>query len=168
MFFLWTWFQWNDIIMSTEHAPCSLYRVWAPRNVGLPPVSVSDGVKAPTSTSERAHIVYERQRTQHSAAERRVTATKRVASVPRPQLNCHLINLDCTVVADERNRACLGVRQSWYHEKERRTAKFYGVRLWFSSWRSHDGFLKKTPMCNSGLMARQMTASHDRPWGNAQ
>ena len=100
------------------------YRVWAPRNVPLPPVSVSDGVEAPTGASEHAYIVYERQRTQQSATERRATATKRVASVPMPQLNRHLISLNRTAVADERNWACLGVRQPWYHESESRTAKF--------------------------------------------
>ena len=130
--------------MSTEHAAISFYRVWAPRNVGLPPVSVSDGVEAPTSTSERAYIVYERQRTQQSATERRATATERVASVLMPQLNRHLISLDRTAVSDERNWACLGLRQPWYHESESRTTKFYGVRLRFSSWRCHDGFLTKT------------------------
>ena len=109
--FLWTIFQWNDITMSTELAAISFYRVWAPRNVGLPPVSVSDGVEAPMSTNERAYIVYERQRTQQSATERRATATKRVASVLMPQLNRHLISLDRTAVADERNWACLGVPQ---------------------------------------------------------
>ena len=92
----------------------------------------------------RAYIVCERQRTQHSATERRATATKRVASVLMPQLNRHLISLDRTAVADERNWACLGVRQPYYHESESRTAKFYGVRLRFSSWRCHDGFLTKT------------------------
>ena len=81
---------------------------------------------------------------QHSATERLATATKRVASVLMPQLNRHLISLDRTAVAHERNWACLGVRQPWYHESESRTAKFYGVRLRFSSWRCHDGFLTKT------------------------
>ena len=138
--------------MSTEHVAFSSYRVWAPRNVGLPPVSVSDGVKAPMSASERAHIVYERQWMQQSAAERRSTATKRVASVPVPQLNRHLISLGRTAVADERNWACLGVRQPWYHESESRTAKFYGVRL--------------PPMCNSGLMdgASQNAARSFSKW----
>ena len=90
------------------------------------------------------HRVHESQRTQQSATECRATATKHVASVLMPQLNCHLISLDRTAVADERNWACLGVRQPWYHESESRTAKFYGVRLRFSSWRCHDGFLTKT------------------------
>ena len=126
------------------HRHFHFYPAWAPRNVGLPPVSVSDGAEAPMSTSERAYIVCERQRTQHSATERRATATKRVASVLMPQLNRHLISLDRTAVADERNWACFGVRQPWYHESESRTAKFYGVRLRFSSWRCHDGFLTKT------------------------
>ena len=66
----------------------------------MSPVSVSGGVEAPTSTSEPAYIVYERQRTQQSATERRATATKRVASVPMPPLNRHLISLDRTAVAD--------------------------------------------------------------------
>ena len=142
--FLRTEFQWNGIIMFTEHAALSFYRVWASRNVGLPPVSVSDGVEMPTSTSERAYIVYERQRTQQSETGRRATATKRVASVSMPQLNRHLISLDRTAIADERSWACLGVRQPWYHKSESRIAKFYGVRLWFSSWRCHDSFLTKT------------------------
>ena len=47
---------------------------------------------------------------QHSATERRATATKRVASVLMPQLNRHLISLDRTAVADERNWACLNWR----------------------------------------------------------
>ena len=114
------------------------------KNVGLPPVSVRDGVKAPTSTSERTNIVYERQRRKQSATGRRATATKRVASALIPQLNRHLISLDRTAVAEKRKWVCLGVRQPWYHESESRTAKFYGVRLRFSSWRCYDGFLTKT------------------------
>ena len=149
-----SFFGHNEMIftMSTEHAAISFYRAWAPRNVGLPPVSVSDGVdehplpvrvffppasllflssirenfsfvegrgggRGKDNRSRRnerlwrAYIVCERQRTQHSATERRATSTKRVASVLMPQLNRHLISLDRTAVADERNWACLGVRQ---------------------------------------------------------
>ena len=90
-------------------------------------VSVSDGVEAP-SISERAYIVYERQRTQQSGTERPATATKRVASVLMPQLNHHLISLDRTAVVGERNWACLGVWQPRYHDSESRTTKFYGVQ----------------------------------------
>ena len=67
----------------------------------LLPVNVSDGVEAPTSTSERAYIVYEHQRTQQIPTERRAGATKCVASVPMPQMNRHLISLDRTAVANE-------------------------------------------------------------------
>ena len=63
---------------------------------------MSDGVEAPTGTSERAYIVYERQRMQQSTTEYHATVTKCVASVPMPQLNRHLISLDHTAVVDER------------------------------------------------------------------
>ena len=136
-------------IWGLGHYVCWAHRLFilscvSDKNVSLSPVSVRDGVKAPTSTSERTNIVYERQRRQQSATGRRATATKRVASAPTPQLNRHLISLDRTAVAEERNWACLGVRRPWYHESESRTAKFYGVRLRFSSWRCYDGFLTKT------------------------
>ena len=83
------------------------YVYWARRHFILACVSAK---KRRASASERewwcrsadehqwtcVYIVCERQRTQHSATERRATATKRVASVLMPQLNCHLISLDRT------------------------------------------------------------------------
>ena len=135
------WMKWCNYVCWAHHL--FILSCVSDNNVGLPPVSVRDGVKSPTSTSERTDIVYERQRRQQSATGRRATATKRVASAPIPQLNRHLISLDRTAVAEERNWACLGVRQPWYHDSESSTAKFYGVRLRFSRWR----FSKKNRQC---------------------
>ena len=125
--------------------------------------------KVPTGLSpyEMSGFVYERQRTQQSATERSATATKRVASLPMLQLNCHLISLDHIAVANECNWACLGVRQPWYHETESRTAKFYGVCLQFWSWRHHDGFLTKNRECVIVALAIAMSMSmtaYVLPW----
>ena len=127
--------------------------MWASRNIGLLPVSVGDGVEAPASISERANIVYERQRTKQSATERRASATKRVASVPTPQMNRHLVCFDRAAVVDERKWTCLGKRQPSYHENELKAEPpncmtfFYGSEL--------DGvttvFWQKPPMCNNDL-----------------
>ena len=80
----------------------------------------------------------------NAAKHGRASCSRDKASVPMPQMNRHLISFDRTAVEDEHNWACLGARQSWYHESESRTAKFYGVLLWFSTWRCHNGFPTET------------------------
>ena len=155
--------------MSTEHAPCSFYRVWAPRNVGLPPVSISDCVKAPTSTSERAHIVYERQRTQHSAGwmscnrdEACGFRTKAATELPLDQSWSHCCRKWAQPSVSWRTTVVIPRKRTQNRQVLWRSSMVLKLAV------SRRFSKEKTPMCNSGLMARHMTASHDRPWGNAQ
>ena len=109
-----------------------------------PPVSVSNCYEAPVNAGERTYTACERQRAPQSAAERDATATERAMSVPMPSQHRHLNNFIRTDVSCERRREYESVRQPWYHDGKRRTAKGCGVPARFSSRRCYDGFWPKT------------------------